>query len=231
MTSSPSLSYVSVTRNGTSTKYMALIQNNSAGILRMKVFNYDTGICVEDASTFVTYCLQPSFSNYFSTMWHYITMTSSSATYNTCCLRLFTCSSGEGASCGTPTCTVWNSSSISGISNIPVDYYFGNVPIAVSGFTLTPANAGLDAYWGDIGQTTPIFGYNVRLKEVSSGIILADNYLYASGPEHISNLTNGVNYELGIRTLSFDGIYGPWIYRTAIPTAPCTTPLCTFVIT
>lgn len=230
MTSSPSLSYVSVTRNVSITKFMALIQNSSAGMLRMKVFNYSTGICVEDSSTFITYCLPSSYSVHFSSVWDYITMSSSTATYNKCCLRLYTCSSGEGATCGTPTCTTWNTSYASGVSNISVDTYFGNVPVAVSGFTLTPASSGLNAYWGESGQTTSIFAYHVILKQVSSGTILADIFLNDAGSEYIGNLINGTNYQLGVRALSFDGIYGPWSYRTGIPSAPCTTPSCTMTI-
>ena len=235
MTASPSLSYVSVTRNNIFpsvpiTKFMALVQNNSDGMVKMKVFNYDTGICVEDPSTFISYCLKPSYNEHFSTMWDYITMTSSTAAYNKCCLRLYTCSSGEGATCGSPSCTTWNTSYASGVNNISIDPYFGNTPAAVSGFTLTPASSGLDAYWGDSGQTTSIFAYQVILKEVSSGNILADNFLNNSGSEHIGNLTNGVNYELRVRALSFDGKYGPWSYKTASPLSPCTTPTCDLIL-
>ena len=176
----------------------------------------------EDVRMTTDWCVELSHNIYIPEMYRMVNNYEPvTTTANTACIRAHTCSSGED--CDNLACSIWNSSYSSGVSNIPIENAFGNVPAAVSSLTLTPGDKTISCSWGDAGQTTSVWCYEITLDQGATRLV--------SGPRVkntmvITNLTNGTAYTVSVRARSFDGYQGLWTVRTETPVAACVPPEC-----
>lgn len=221
MPANPTIKSVSATKSTTDTFIMALLENTSRGTVQMRA--YLDALCVtEDVAMRSNWCVESSVNIYISELYKLVNCIKTTGTTATrACLRAYKCNVGEN--CDTLACTTWNSSFNSTATEIAINGVLGNMPIAVSGLTITPGDKSLSVSWGDVDQTTIIWAYDILLRQGDTTLVSGSR---EKNTMTIANLINGTEYTVTVYAWSYDGYVGPGVTKTATPVAACIPPLC-----
>jgi hypothetical protein len=225
MAATPSLKHVSATRSSSDILFQTLIENTGAqGMVRLRTFNKDTGICVEEVTMASEDCLPVTQNNYINGVYYrMITHKAAASLFSTGCLRIYSCNSGDD--CDTISCAAWNTAPASIKDAVVVGADLGVTPSPVSGFGLVPGDRSIIASWRP-PTDAPIFAYEITLKDGLSTFPIVSGYIVSENTT-ITNLINGKTYKVTIAALSDDGRKGPSTTLNAIPGATCVNPSCT----
>lgn len=226
MTASLTIKYAIAAKSSYDILFQALIENTGTrGMVKLKTFNKDSGVCVEDTGMTTEKCLNPTSNSYISQIYSRLISYRSGSTFSRGCLRIYNCSSGDN--CDARTCNSWNTSPDGTNDNVDVGPYFGVIPIAVRNFTLTPGNGTITASWDEPGNA-PIFANFIFVERVSDGVTIVSGHVIRTNVV-ISNLQNGISYKVHVLAVSEDGNAGPESILTSTPGAPCIVPVCNFI--
>lgn len=130
--------------------------------------------------------------------------------FNWGCVQSFACTA---TGCGS--CPGYGSSFISYITDIPIRAEDTRVPGAPPGLTVTPGNGALTISWQPAAGAD-IFAYAVNVLRGTTPVVsgYAEDSLRSVT---IGGLTNGVAYNVEVRALSHNNVFGPKATGTGTP--------------